>query len=368
MGITSQFRRQAAQLTIALWLSSGALLMLPMYFDRTSPTLNDWLMTLVIVVIGAVLSGGLFVAVVATRDRGVTARMAAAMLVVIASSAVLAIAVAAIIAVMDPAFAQNKPYLMRVIYNFGFFSWQFALLGALYSVLQANERARDRERQLAAARQAAVEANAAATSARLAALRYQLNPHFLFNTLNALSSLVVTRRNDDAEAMLSRLSDFLRATLAGDPEGPTTLEDELATLQTYLEVESIRFGDRLAVEFDCPLSLRDALVPGFILQPLVENAVKYAVAPTTRPVTIRVEARQQGEQLVVAVEDDGDPLLVSNLAHMSTGVGLANVRQRLEVLFGKAALLETVVRERGFIATIRLPLQFGHDEVREAAE
>ncbi|WP_182911879.1 sensor histidine kinase [Sphingomonas cavernae] len=368
MTTTRQFRRQGAQLTAALWLSSGALLMFPMYFDRTSPTLNDWLMTFVISSLGAILSGGLFVAVVATRDRGVPVRLAATATVVVVSSVLFAVAVTAIIATMDPTFAQNKPYMVRITYNFGFFGWQFALLGALFSVLQANQRARDRERQLAAARQAAVEANAAATSARLAALRYQLNPHFLFNTLNAISSLVVTRRSAEAEEMLARLSEFLRATLASDPEGPATLEDELATLQTYLEVESIRFGERLAVEFVCPRPLRDALVPGFILQPLVENAIKYAVAPTTRPVTIRVEAVQQDEELVVTVEDDGDPLPGKAPSQASTGVGLSNVRQRLEVLFGEAGRLEAFPRERGFLAMIRLPLAFGGETLREAAE
>src|SRR5690606_1139451 len=149
------------------------------------------------------------------------------------------------------------------------------------------------------------EAERTATAARLAALRYQLNPHFLFNTLNAISSLVVTRRNAEAEGMLSRLSDFLRATLADVSDSVVSLDAELATLQTYLEVEALRFADRLIIEVDCPAALRDANVPGFILQPLVENAIKYAVAPAKRPVTIQIIAKRQGDALVLQVNDDG---------------------------------------------------------------
>jgi hypothetical protein len=207
---------------------------------------------------------------------------------------------------------------------------------------------KNRERELA-------EARAAAHQAQAAALRFQLNPHFLFNTLNALSSLVVTGRNEDAELMIGKLSDFLRATINSDPEGEVPLDDELATLQAYLDIEAVRFGDRLSVEVVSPAHLLDALVPSFLLQPLAENAVKYGVAPSRRPVSIRVEARQDGEDLVVSVEDDGGQAF-GVLPKGGTGVGLANIRKRLSAAYGGRGQLEATARERGWQSTVRLPL------------
>jgi sensor histidine kinase YesM len=235
--------------------------------------------------------------------------------------------------------------------------WVYGFYTATLCLILANLATMDRERQLAAARAAASEANAAASAARLAALRYQLNPHFLFNTLNAVSSAVITGRNQVAEAMLEKLSEFLRVTLAADPEALIPLEDELATLQAYLEIESVRFRDRLAVEFTCPKDLRAALIPSFLLQPLIENAVKFAVAPTSATVTIRVEAVRNGEELVILVEDNGaGPKLTE--PRPGQGVGLRNIRARLEVLYGRAGALEAAPREHGFLAMIRLPLQW----------
>jgi len=190
----------------------------------------------------------------------------------------------------------------------------------------------------------------------LAALRHQLNPHFLFNTLNAISSLIVTRNYDAADAMLVTLSDFLRATLASEPDALLPLGKELATLRHYLEIESVRFGERLAAEFVCPPELYHALVPGFVLQPLVENAITHALAPSAAPVTIRVEASSDGGMLSVAVEDDG----MGAEHDARSGAGFVNVRRRLESLYGAAGSLETGARERGFGATVRLPLTWRH--------
>jgi LytS/YehU family sensor histidine kinase len=246
------------------------------------------------------------------------------------------------------------PFGFRATNNFVALVWQFALLGAAFTVIEANNLTRDRERELARAREMASKADAAASAARLAALRYQLNPHFLFNTLNAISSLIVTREYGPADAMLTKLSDFLRATLTAEPEVLLPLEDELATLQHYLEIESVRFGERLEVAFVCPSDLNDALVPSFVLQPLVENSIKYAVAPSAEPVAVRVEAACDGECLVIFVEDDGASCDLP--ANPGTGVGIANVRQRLLTLYGHAGTLETAKREQGFVSILRMPL------------
>ena len=230
----------------------------------------------------------------------------------------------------------------------------FAIAAA--SLLSLAE-ARERDRQLA-------EAHAAADRAQLAALRLQLGPHFLFNTLNAIGALVATGRPAEAEAMIDRLSDVLRASLAPGPETLVPLRDELASTRAYLEIEAVRFRDRMTVAYACPPDLEGALTPGFLLQPLVENAVKYAVAPALRPVCIRVSARRDGEDLVLAVEDDGAgeaPAVAGG-----TGLGLRNVRDRLALLFGPRGRLDAGPVAGGFRVEARQPLAFAPERVREA--
>ena len=233
----------------------------------------------------------------------------------------------------------------RTVSNFISFSWLYGWLGTTYVILQTNAAMRERDLQLA-------EARTLAQTAQLTALRLQLNPHFLFNTLNAISSLIVTGRNRDGEAMLSKLCGFLRTALVADGRSEVSLGEELETLQTYLEIEAIRFGDRLTVEFAAADDLLELPVPNFILQPLVENAVKHAVAPTSRPVIVRVGARRDGQDLILSVSDNGG---IARPGSTGTGVGLDNTRRRLEVIYGPRARLETLAHEDGFTALIRLP-------------
>ncbi|WP_426960041.1 sensor histidine kinase [Muricoccus radiodurans] len=218
-------------------------------------------------------------------------------------------------------------------------------LGLLLSALAAQEQQR-----------ALAEARSAMQQAQIAALRFQLNPHFLFNTLNALSTLVMTHRNPEAETMIERLSEFLRASLRADPESEVAMDEELETIQAYLDIERVRFGDRLALEVSCPSALLDVLVPSFLLQPLVENAVKYAVAPSRRPVTIRVVAWNDREHLAIRVEDDG-LLAPSARPKGGTGLGLSNTRRRLMALYGADGTLEAAARNPGFTVELRLPIR-----------
>ena len=157
---------------------------------------------------------------------------------------------------------------------------------ALYLALVAAEEARAAERREG-------EYRRAAKAAELRSLRYQINPHFLFNTLNSLSALVMTGKAEAAEQMIQTLSTFYRRSLADDPTGDHPLAEEIRLQQVYLEIEAVRFPERLRVRIDVPAHLESVLVPGMILQPLVENAVKYAVAPTARPVTITISARAE---------------------------------------------------------------------------
>jgi len=335
------------------------------------PNWNYLASSIVVCSTGVALSAVLFTVARIVSERHALARWSALTAAVIAVSCVLALGDATFALQVTDGLkkAIPLPVLPQVVNNLGVMVWQFGLLGAAYAMLESNRLAREHEMHLAEARRLAIEAERNATVAKLAALRYQLNPHFLFNTLNAISSLVITRRNAEAEDMLSGLSGFLRATLASHPDALISVDEELATLQTYLEVESKRFTDRLFIDVDCTPALRDAQVPGFILQPLIENAIKYAVAPSRVPVTVRVQVLARAGMLVMEVSDNGEN---PGLAAKSMGVGHTNIRQRLQVLYGDQAGFETECLNPGFRARIRIPLGevvvTDLPQLREAAE
>ena len=181
-----------------------------------------------------------------------------------------------------------------------------------------------------------------------------MNPHFLFNTLNSLSALVITGKPQRAEAMIQSISRFYRHSLADEPTSDVALADEFDLQRQYLEIEAVRFPDRLRTVFDLPKELADARVPGMILQPLVENSVKYAVSPVSRAVTITVAAREEFDRLVVSVSDDG-PGVPAGVKH-GFGIGLANVRDRLQARFGPDVVLSSTPYDGGYVTEMRIPL------------
>lgn len=197
----------------------------------------------------------------------------------------------------------------------------------------------------------------AAQSAELRALRYQVNPHFLFNTLNSLSALVMRGRRDEAETMIMNLSTFYRTSLSGEPSEDVDLAEEIELQKLYLDIEAVRFPERLQVQIDLPPALASAAVPGLILQPLVENAIKHGVSQTNRPVRVQISAAVEDGQLILTVTDDG-PGSTPNIAddEDSHGIGLTNVRDRLAARFGhRASLASGALPNGGFRATITLP-------------
>lgn len=246
------------------------------------------------------------------------------------------------------AFGRSAPTSTgMIIFILGFYTWVFFSWITAYLALSYSAQAHDAEQRAGAA-------TAAAASAQLAALRYQLNPHFLFNTLNSLSALILERRVADAEQMVVRLSRFLRASLATDPLVMIRTADEVETQRRYLEIEQARFPD-LALSTVVDPEIADVPVPPLILQPLVENAVKFAVAGAPGGATIGVSARRVGSRLELAVIDEGLPAAA---ARKGTGLGLQNVRNRLHTIYGDAAALAIEpARGRGFVARITLPLE-----------
>ncbi len=203
-------------------------------------------------------------------------------------------------------------------------------------------------------RRRAEQALITAQTARLAALQSQLEPHFLFNTLNGISSLIVDGRNEQASAMVARLGDFLRATLkmTGTPE--IALADELELVRNYLDIQHIRFGDRLRFSLNIEPEVLGAAVPALLLQPLVENAVHHGILPRSSGGTLAIGARAERGRLHVAVEDDGVGMQKSG----STGMGLSNTATRLSELYGNQAELQVGNKPTGgVIVAIRIPLR-----------
>ena len=206
-----------------------------------------------------------------------------------------------------------------------------------------------------------LKAVAAAHQAQLKMLRYQLNPHFLFNTLNAISTLILDGANRTANQAVSRLSDFLRYTLDSDPMKRVTLGSELHALDLYLEIEKVRFGDRLIIEKDIDERATTALVPSLILQPLIENAIKYAITPSEQGGTLRIFARVQHGTLVLQVSDTGPGLGSGDNGQKSCGVGLRNTRERLQQLYGDAQAFTLGPNEpTGLTVTINIPFEEDH--------
>ena len=246
----------------------------------------------------------------------------------------------------------------------GYFYLDLTLLGAwsalYYAInffLQVEEQA-DRLERL----------ETQATSAQLAMLRYQLNPHFLFNTLNSISTLVLLKQTEPANAMLTRLSGFLRHTLVSEPGTKVTVAQEVETLQLYLDIERMRFEERLRTEFRIDPEAAEAVLPSMLLQPLVENAIKYAVSPQEEGARISLTAQLVGRRLRIAVSDTGPGLRGSQARPslpaaitgegkaVSTGVGLANIRDRLAQAYGDDHRFEIrTPPEGGFTVVIEIP-------------
>ena len=201
---------------------------------------------------------------------------------------------------------------------------------------------------------------AMAHQAQLKMLRYQLNPHFLFNTLNAISTLTLDHDTQRANDMITKLSRFLRYSLDSDPMQKVTVEQELQALSLYLDIERVRFGERLKLELDVSERAKHGYIPSLLLQPLVENAVKYAVARSERGGVIRIRADVKGPTLTIEVADDGPGMHAPKTSDAPDrlGVGLANTRDRLAELYGDRHELTTInVAPHGLMVAIQLPFE-----------
>jgi LytS/YehU family sensor histidine kinase len=211
-------------------------------------------------------------------------------------------------------------------------------------------------------RESALKSAAMAHEAQLKMLRYQLNPHFLFNTLNAISTLILEQNTELANRMVTKLSSFLRYSLDNDPMQKITLQQELQALQLYLDIEKVRFEERLSLQIDVEEEAKNALIPSLLLQPLIENAIKYGIARAEGGGHLKISAKVFAGDLLMEVSDDGPGCeLVNNSIPGAKGVGLRNTRERLAALYGtEHSIRLSQTDPHGLTICIRIPFTPKH--------
>jgi two-component system, LytTR family, sensor kinase len=238
----------------------------------------------------------------------------------------------------------------------GFASYVLLSWTGLWFGIKNSRAFHQAQAQTLAAQAQALAAQAQANLAQLKMLRYQLNPHFLFNTLNAISTLTIERDSDTAERMLSGLARFLRYTLEQEPQQKVTLAREMDMLRLYLDIETQRFSDRFVVAFNVSDVAKHAMLPSLLLQPLVENTTKHAVAKSEAACTLKISASVLDNLLIITLADNGPYNTQSTIP--GTGVGLRNTAERLQTLYGSQHELQFGAAESGgFVVHIQLPFE-----------
>lgn len=295
---------------------------------------------------GALMCGGLLRALRRLSTFSLGVQIPAAIVITLASSVLYGAVVDFIFRALLP--HDDDPWYFTVMGRAIGYVWIIASWFFAYFAMTFRETARQNELRL-------MEAQALTADAQNRMLRYQVNPHFLFNTLNALQTLMSDRKVPQAKQMVLSLADFLRYSLAQSPTDMVTLGEEVEAQAAYLSIEQARFGKRLNIIFDVPPALTRTRVPSLILQPLIENAVKYAVAPSRDPVTIKLVAEAEGDRLRIAVSDDGR---AGPDRPPSLGLGLENVRRRLELAYeGRATFTFGPALPSGFTVAMTVPLE-----------
>lgn len=234
----------------------------------------------------------------------------------------------------------------------------------LYGTILLLSHMLDSQERLAYQQAETARLNEQLSKAQLNALRRQIEPHFLFNTLNAISGLVREKRNDDAVSMIAGLSDFLRRVLQDSDRQQVPLAEELEFTQKYLDIQKVRLAERLQFSFDVPAELLAAQVPSLILQPMVENAVKHGIAQRVQGGAIRISASRNNGTLTLRVYNDG-PHLSAGWERGQSGIGLANVRTRLQSLYGDAFELSIGNQRLGVEASVSVPFVAASEKAKE---
>lgn len=333
-------------LTLCVWLAHFAITGTLFYFIPDYP--ND-IGTLLARAICSVLAAGLCLAIhlLLRQSRNVRPWLLLKALVITIPAAVVLTRLGGWIFYELSQYTRPGEWLRpgMLIADYVGYQWTFFAWGALYTGAAYAIEARRRDQQLAAAQSAAQQA-------QLLALRLQINPHFLFNTLNTLAGLIVLGRTAESETMVLNLSRFLRYTLSNTLTQYGTVDEEGKILRMYLDVEKTRFSGRLRIVYTIDAECSHALIPSLILLPLVENAIKHGLGDSEHGIAITISAKRQGEDLLLCVEDDGNG---NGNARDGLGIGLSNVKQRLHALYGDGAGLQVSASTFGWRSAIRMP-------------
>lgn len=248
---------------------------------------------------------------------------------------------------------ENEPDYWLAFYNTlpfrGLFNLLMIALLSVYFWYRKNQRDEEESKRRK------MEADKLSREAELSKLRLQLQPHFLFNSLNSISALA-GNKPEQARKMIQQLSDFLRGTLRKDDQQLTPLKDELFHLQLYLDIEKVRFGHRLQSEIICDDEVAEMVIPALLLQPIVENAVKFGLYDTIGEITITIKATRENGNLKIQVSNPFDP--ATSRPRKGTGFGLSSVDRRLYLLYARNDLLTTEIVDNNFITTILIPQRF----------
>lgn len=332
--------------TIILWALGYAMWLTNFVFEPLPFQLDHSLRGVAIFTVGAMMSLGIGRMLNGLQDRAGARTLSAVVAVtILAATAVLVSFDVLLMNVIAPHW--GGPTWANTLEKIPM-AWMFLAWMLLYFALLADAKRRDRDVKLAQAITTAIDAQH-----RL--LVQQINPHFLFNALNTVYALVVDGDDARARRCLLALSAFLRRSIDPDAPREVSLSEELDSIRHYLEIELTRFGERLHLEESIPHDLLDCRVPALILQPLVENCIKHGLSGHTRPMTIWLSASREQDNLALSVEDDGRSPPQDGA--WSFGVGLNNVKQRLQLLQGNAAQLTAGARPAGgFISRVHLPM------------
>lgn len=268
---------------------------------------------------------------------------------ILAPGIILAVIVTSIqLYILRNLFPGNLVYLASLYSSipirFGFSFLVFAWMALLSMLLYTQQEQQENEKRK-------TDAERLAREAELYNLRQQLQPHFLFNSLNSITALIGTRP-EEARKMIHQLSDFLRGTINKDQQ-PVTLADELEHLQLYLDIEKVRFGHRLETQIEAEAVCLKMLLPPMLLQPIVENAIKFGLYDTTGTVIIHVRSQCVNNELYISIQNPFDP--ETTRPKHGTGFGLNGVKRRLYLLFARTDLLQTAADKHIFTTTIKIP-------------
>jgi LytS/YehU family sensor histidine kinase len=338
-------------MTLGLWVAQYAYLTARSVIIQ-GPMLEQMAVRRILTcIVGAALCFGMDRALVRLRGRSFSAQAWWAVGLSVGASIIWSAANLAAMKIPPALYVSTGMENVREIgVNSLFMVWSFLSWSGVWLALAYNERLAERDLQLS-------QSQLAAADIQNQMLRYQLNPHFMFNTMSAITTLIAEKDLERAEQVVLNLCRFLRASLERAPQDKIMLREELGLEEQYLSIERVRFEDRLSIEVVTPPELEDCLVPGLILQPLVENAIKYGVGPSQGLVTVRVEARVVDDGLELSVRDNGGARRPRPNGH-ALGVGLQNVRRRLDAIYGDRAALRAEPRASGgFEAVMRLPLE-----------